>query len=225
MISVIIPVLNEERALPLTLTALFKQAGDYEVIIVDGGSNDRSLDIIQSYPGIQLSHATTGRASQMNAGAQVASGEWLLFLHADTVLPDGALQHLNRQENNHELQAGGFRHRFSGRHIGLRLTSWLHNFRCSITKVFYGDQAMFVRRKLFYKLGGFPLKPMLEDLLFGEKLAKVCSPVMLDKYVLTDSRKFEQAGVWLSLYRVFIILICYKLKLPFTARKFFANVR
>lgn len=225
MISVIIPVLNEERALPGTLKALFQQQADFEVIVVDGGSTDNSLDIVKGYTGIRVLHATQGRARQMNAGAAVAQGDWLLFLHADTLLPDNALPFLNKQLNNPAIQAGGFRHRFSGNHIGLRLTSWLHNFRCGITKVFYGDQAMFIRRQLFKQLKGFPNEPILEDLLFGEKLTKVCTPVLLDDYVITDSRKFEQAGVWLSLYRVFVILICHELGLPIGARKFFANVR
>ncbi len=225
MISVIIPILNEERALPATLKALFQQQADFEVLVVDGGSTDNSLDIVRGYSGIRILQAKQGRASQMNAAARAAEGDCLLFLHADTLLPDNALSYLDKQLTNSAIQAGGFRHRFSGNHIGLRLTSWLHNFRCGITRVFYGDQAMFVRRQLFNQLNGFPNEPILEDLLFGEKLRKVCKPVLLDSYVITDSRKFEQAGVWLSLYRVFVILICHELGLPIAARKFFANVR
>ncbi|MGD2054843.1 MAG: TIGR04283 family arsenosugar biosynthesis glycosyltransferase [Gammaproteobacteria bacterium] len=226
MISIIIPVLNEERALPATLQRVFAQqavAASYEVIVVDGGSTDATADIVAREPGIAWQVAETGRARQMNAGAHKASGDWLLFLHADTLLPDDALQTISVLPA--DVQGGGFTHRFSGSTRGLRLVSWLHNFRCRRTHVFYGDQAMFVRRQLFFELGLFPDEPILEDLLFGEKLASATRPVMLDSTVITDSRKFEQKGVWLSLMRVLLILISHELRLPIPARRFFANIR
>jgi rSAM/selenodomain-associated transferase 2 len=226
MISIIIPVLNEERALPATLQRVFAQQADaasYEVIVVDGGSTDATADIVAREPGIAWQVAETGRARQMNAGAHKASGDWLLFLHADTLLPDDALQTISVLPA--DVQGGGFTHRFSGSTRGLRLVSWLHNFRCRRTHVFYGDQAMFVRRQLFFELGLFPDEPILEDLLFGEKLASATRPVMLDSTVITDSRKFEQKGVWLSLMRVLLILISHELRLPIPARRFFANIR
>jgi rSAM/selenodomain-associated transferase 2 len=226
MISIIIPVLNEERALPATLQRVFAQqavAVSYEVIVVDGGSTDATADIVAREPGVAWQVAETGRARQMNAGAHKASGDWLLFLHADTLLPDDALQTISVLPA--DVQGGGFTHRFSGSTRGLRLVSWLHNFRCRRTHVFYGDQAMFVRRQLFFELGLFPDEPILEDLLFGEKLASATRPVMLDSTVITDSRKFEQKGVWLSLMRVLLILISHELRLPIPARRFFANIR
>ena len=223
MISVIMPVLNEEKALPATLQWLFSQPGDYEVLVVDGGSSDNTLAVIKADGRTHLHNCNTGRASQMNCGARHAQGEWLLFLHADTLLPENALTAI--QQLPETTLAGGFRHRFSGSHWGLRLISRLHNFRCRCTRVFYGDQAMFIRTSLFTELGGFPDEPMLEDLLFSEQIAKVTTPVMMDSYVITDSRKFEQAGIWLSLLRVILIQISHELKLPTPALKFFANVR
>jgi len=223
MISIIIPVLNEERALPATLQHVFSQAGKFEVIVVDGGSTDSTLDIVRQDSRIQLQSAATGRASQMNAGAQQANGEWLLFLHADTHLPKNAL--LTVEQLSSEVQAGGFKHLFSGQAWSLRLISWLDNLRCRLTRIIYGDQVMFVRRELFTKLGMFPNEPVMEDVLFSEQLVKVTRPVILDSYVITDSRKFEQSGVWLSFWRVFLILTSHTLHLPIPARKFFANVR
>ena len=223
MISIIIPVLNEERALPATLQRVFSQAGEFEVIVVDGGSTDSTLDIVNQQSQIQLHRAAAGRASQMNEGARHATGDWLLFLHADTLLPENAL--LCIEQLPADIQAGGFKHRFSGQAYSLSLISWLHNLRCRSTRIFYGDQAMFVRRKLFTELGTFPDEPILEDLLFSEKLVKVTQPVILDSYVITESRKFEQQGVWLSFWQVILILLSHELHLPIPARKFFTNVR
>jgi rSAM/selenodomain-associated transferase 2 len=223
MISVIIPVLDEEKALPATLQRLFSQNGDFEVLVVDGGSTDSTLAVIKADARIQLLGSRTGRARQMNHGAGHAQGEWLLFLHADTLLPEDALTAVAQLPD--EILAGGFRHRFSGRQRGLRLVSWLHNVRCRCTQVFYGDQAMFIRKSLFTELGGFPDKPVLEDLLLGEQIARVTSPIMLDSYVISDSRKFEQSGIWLSLLRVILIQISHELELPTPALRFFTNVR
>lgn len=223
MISIIIPVLNEERALPATLQHVFAQAGVFEVIVVDGGSSDNTLNIVSRDSRIQLLSATTGRASQMNAGAQRARGEWLVFLHADTLLPKDAM--LTIEQLPPQVQAGGFKHLFSGRAWGLRLISWLDNVRCRWTRILYGDQALFVRRDLFTKLGMFPNEPIMEDVLFSEQLVKVTRPVILDSYVITDSRKFEQHGIWLSFWRVLLILASHELHLPIRTRKFFANVR
>ena len=205
----------------MTLARVFEQTGEYEVIIADGGSNDKTLDEVKKYRQIKTITAKQGRASQMNAGASLAKGEWLLFLHADALLPVDAINIIQRQS----VQAGGFRHRFSNNTWGLRFVSWLHNLRCSLTGVFYGDQAMFIRHSLFVEMGGFPDVDNLEDLLFGEQLVSITTPVFLEQEVLSDSRKFEKQGVWISLLRVIFIQICHELKLPIPQKKFFANVR
>jgi len=221
LISIIIPTLNEAKALPATLLRVFEQQGDYEVIVADGGSEDETLDNIDRNLNIKVVTAQRGRARQMNAGAAIAKGEWLLFLHADALLPDNALSVISQQR----AQAGGFRHRFSGKAWGLAFVSWLHNYRCSRTGVFYGDQAMFVRRSLFVRMNGFPDVHHLEDLLFSEKLLTMTTPIFLDHEVISDSRKFEKKGVWLSLFRVILIQVCHEFKLPIPTRKFFVSVR
>lgn len=221
MISIIIPTLNEAKALPDTLERVFEQAGDFEVIVVDAGSNDGTLECLEKHLNLTVVTAMQGRASQMNVGAALAKGEWLLFLHADALLPRNALIEIAQQK----ALAGGFRHRFSGDRWGLRVVSWLHNFRCACTGVFYGDQALFVRKSLFLEMNGFPSVDNLEDLIFCEKLVSITKPVFLDKEVISDSRKFEQQGVLLSLLRVIKIQLCYEFKLPFSSQKFFASIR
>ena len=226
MISIIIPVYNEEKALPATLDHLQRQAGACEIIAVDGGSSDRTCSLICRYPEVRLVHAPKGRASQMNAGACVARGAWLLFLHADTLLPPHALVKLHALEADQACQAGGFRHWFSGHDWRLRLISILDNYRCRRTRIIYGDQAMFVRRALFHQLGGFPDQPILEDVAFCEKLLRVTQPVLLDEYVVTDARKFVQMGIWRSFARVLGIVVRLELGLPIAAKHpFFRDVR
>jgi rSAM/selenodomain-associated transferase 2 len=225
MISVIIPALNEEKALPETLCQLLRQHGAYEVIVVDGGSGDLTCEIVRAAPKVRLLTAPKGRASQMNAGAKEAKGEWLLFLHADTRLPEGALARLNAMEQDTAIQAGGFLHRFSGGDWRLRLVSRLDNFRCRRTRIIYGDQAMFVRRGLFESLGEFPEQPILEDVAFCEKLVRVTTPVLLAPPVLTDPRKFVKMGVWRSLARVLLIILCVEFRVPALPRAFFQDVR
>src|SRR5262249_49660565 len=123
MISVIIPALNEEQALPATLARVLEQAHGGEIIRVDGGSSAGAP--ARSFPGVDLLIAPRGRACQMNAGARVARGDWLLFLHADTLLPHDGLARIAALPET--VRAGGFRHRFSGEHLGIRFVSWLHN--------------------------------------------------------------------------------------------------
>ena len=234
MVSIIIPTYNEEKALPKTLQALCSQPGEFETILVDGGSTDQTCAIAkESALNPQSSVLSTGRcltapkgrASQMNAGAKHASGEWLLFLHADTILPDGAIQRLNDMETDQSIQAGGFMHRFSGDNWRLKLISFLDNFRCTRSRIIYGDQALFVRRALFEKLGGFPDEPILEDVAFCEQLIKVTEPLLLSPPVVTDARKFIKMGIWGSFIRVLLIILHVEYRLPVLPRTFFQDVR
>jgi rSAM/selenodomain-associated transferase 2 len=236
MISIVIPTYNEEKVLPSTLKSLFEQPGEFEVILVDGGSSDGTLAILDDFkfrpsspltphPSRLTLSAPKGRASQMNDGAKEARGEWLLFLHADTVLPPQAVQRLNELEADHEVQAGGFMHQFSGDDWRLRLISFLDNFRCTRSRIIYGDQALFVRRSLFERLGGFPHQPILEDVAFCERLIKVTQPLLLFPPVVTDARKFVKMGIWRSFIRVLLIILHVEFRLPLLARTFFQDVR
>jgi rSAM/selenodomain-associated transferase 2 len=223
VISVIIPALNEERALPATLARVLEQAGPREVIVVDGGSADATVAIARSFAGVAVIPAPRGRARQMNAGARLARGEWLLFLHADTLLPADALARIAGLPP--AAHVGCFRQRFSGTDWRLAAISRLHNFRCRLTGVIYGDQAMFVRRDLFTALGGFPEVEILEDVIFTERLAARGRPTLIDAEVVTDSRKFVKMGIVRSFARCLAILLCYALRLPIPARAFFAPIR
>jgi glycosyltransferase involved in cell wall biosynthesis len=161
----------------------------------------------------------------MNAGAKHATGDWLLFLHADTVLPPGAIQRLNEMEVDQTIQAGGFMHQFSGDDWRLKLISFLDNFRCIRSRIIYGDQALFVRRPLFEQLGGFPNRPILEDVAMCESLLAVTRPLLLSPPVVTDARKFLKMGIWRSFLRVLLIILHVEFRLPILPRAFFQDVR
>jgi rSAM/selenodomain-associated transferase 2 len=225
-VSVIIPFLDEERALPMTLACLeraIEAHGDAEVIAVDGGSRDASRAIIKAYPYVRVLEAPRGRAAQMNAGAAAAAGDVLLFLHADTLMAEQALSAIARAAAAPEFVYGGFHHRFSGDDWRLRIISALHNVRCRITATFYGDQAMFVRRAAFAAVGGFPVR-LAEDIAISQMLRSRATPAFLPLAVVTSSRKFEQMGVWTSLARVLGILLCLRIgRKPPAA--FFADIR
>lgn len=237
MVSVVMPTYNEEKVLPDTMHALFSQPGDYEVIAVDGGSADCTRAVLldagfsegplplTTYPSRILMTAPKGRASQMNAGAKEAGGEFLLFLHADTMLPEGAIERLNNMEADPTIQAGGFMHQFSGNDWRLRAISFLDNFRCTRSRIIYGDQALFVRRSLFERLGGFPNQLILEDVAFCERIIKETHPLLLFPPVITDARKFLKMGVWRSFIRVLLIILHVEYRLPTLPRTFFQDIR
>jgi rSAM/selenodomain-associated transferase 2 len=223
MISVVIPVLNEADALPATLGALMPQAAGAQVIAVDGGSTDDTRQVLAKFPSIVVHEATRGRASQMNAGVSVANGDVVLFLHADTLLPSGALAAIAQAAQRPGFVYGGFHHRFSGRDWRLVVISALHNLRCAITHIFYGDQAMFVSRRALVAAGGFPDR-FAEDIAICEILRRRARPAFLGLTVTTSSRKFERMGIWRSFARVLAILLCLQLgRKPPAA--FFADIR
>jgi rSAM/selenodomain-associated transferase 2 len=231
MIWIIIPTFNEERALPSTLASVFQQAGNYRIIVVDGGSSDRTQEIVRSHAHLGWLTAPKGRAIQMNVGANYvqtqkgSSDDWLLFLHADTLLPTDAFMQIHDLASDRNCRAGGFQHQFSGNDWRLSMISWLDNFRCHHSRIIYGDQALFVRAGLFQQVGGFPLLPMLEDVRFCENLLQHATPRLLPSTVTTDARKFIQMGIWRSFIRVLMIILHVEYGLPTFSPSFFTDVR
>lgn len=225
-ISVIVPALNEEIALPATLAQLLAQPQVKECIVVDGGSSDATVSIVQRHkdPRVQLVHSAPGRGKQMNAGAAIASGDMLLFHHADTELPAAGLEELHLCCANPKVQWGGFRHQFSNPNWKLRFVSWLHNLRFRCSGVVYGDQSMFVRRTLFEQLGGFAEAP-LEDLIFSDAALGVTQSHKLTSCVITESRKFVQMGELTALGQVIGIVLRYQYNRSFEHQRFFEPYR
>lgn len=221
MISIVIPTLNEERALPATLACIAMHGPAHEVIVADGGSSDDTQAVAQRARARWVS-GTRGRAAQMNLGARHATGEWLLFVHADTLLPSDALAAIAALPP--QVEAGCFHQAFSGTHPLLKAISRLHNWRCERTQIMYGDQAMFVRRSVFDAVGGFP-EGELEDVKLSERLRERAAPALLPLSVITDARRFHAQGIVRSMVRIVLLLLCHRYKLPLVGRRFFEPVR
>jgi rSAM/selenodomain-associated transferase 2 len=194
-ISLVVPVLNEASDVVETLSALQPlRAAGHELIVVDGGSTDDSIALSQPYSD-RVMRSLRGRSRQMNAGASAAGGDIFLFLHADTFLPAGADRLIIEGLKRHRKSWGRFDVRLSGKHLLLRVVGYLMNIRSRITGTATGDQAIFVRRELFEKVGGFPDIDLMEDIALSKRLKRKESPLCLWQRVLTSSRRWERNGI------------------------------
>lgn len=190
-LAIIIPTLNEEGSLAATLSAL--PAG-VEVVVADGGSSDATQAIAKEH-GARLVISEPGRAKQMNMGAHLACGDILLFLHADTLLPEDFQADVDASLGCEGAVAGAFRLHLVGEKRGLGLVSWGANMRSRFFALPYGDQALFMGRQVFVELGGFPDVVLLEDYMLVSALRKRGKIVLSEKYVRSSGRKWQQQGL------------------------------
>ena len=189
-VSIVLPALNEAEALRSLLPKLVSIS---EVIVADGGSRDETTAVATRFGAIVI-ESERGRARQMNAGAALATGDILLFLHADTMLPDNALL-LIEEAMEHGAMWGRFNVRLSGRHWLLRITERLMNLRSCITGIATGDQAIFLRRELFVELGGYTEIPLMEDVELSKRLRRIKWPACIRQPLTTSSRRWEHYGI------------------------------
>ncbi len=193
-LAIIIPVLNEAPAIRAQLETLQALRGKGAILVlVDGGSNDDTTGQARALVD-QIVDSARGRAVQMNAGARSNSAEVLLFLHADTTLPDCAHDRLREAIASGALW-GRFDVRIDGAHPLLRVVERLMNWRSRLTGIATGDQAIFVRRDLFERLGGFPELPLMEDIALSTTLKRIAAPACLRERVITSGRRWERHGV------------------------------
>lgn len=214
VISIVIPALNEERSIAHTLSAITDD-GDVEVIVVDGGSSDNTVSIADTY-GAQVMCAARGRALQMNAGAASARGDILVFLHADTRLPQGYRADVTRILSEPGTSAGAFRFGIDGTRLAHRVIEWGANLRSCRWQMPYGDQAIFTRRETFDATGGFPEMPVLEDYELVRRLRRLGAVRIADSVALTSDRRWETRGAWRLTLRHALILLGYWLGIDTT---------
>ena len=173
---------------------------------MDGGSVDRTCEVVRSFEGVQLLHSPKGRALQMNLGASKASGEILWFLHADTVPPADFLSQIRQSMDSRDTSAGCFYLKFDEDHPVLRLYSKFS--RINHTLFTYGDQAIFVKRSVFREIGGYESLPIMEDLEIQKRLKRKGKFAKIDAAVITSARKFTREGIiWNQVKNIILVLL------------------
>lgn len=211
-ISIIIPVLNEVNKIAKTIT-IAQSGKNIEILVVDGGSQDNTVELVQAL-GLKVLFASPSRANQMNVGAKAATGEILLFLHADTLLPRKFARNVRRVLCQPNIIAGAFALQIDGSLKGLRLVEKGVNLRSHFLSLPYGDQAIFVKTETFKALGGFPLLPIMEDFEFVLKLRNYGQIAIIPTPVITSCRRWQKLGVWQTTIINQLAIAAYFLKIP-----------
>jgi rSAM/selenodomain-associated transferase 2 len=209
MISVIVPTYNEEKLLPSCLEHVRNQQEQCELIISDGGSTDHTLDIARRYTDIIVKNQAPNLAGQLNAGAALASGEMLLFLHADTILSPNCLSRLRQLPP--DVMGGAFTMVVKGERLFYRVLSVGGNLYCRISGTYFGDRGIFVRNHIFQELNGFTHLPIMTDVDFSRRLKTLGKTMLLPGPVITSGRKFDKESPWRTLYLISYALIAFSL--------------
>jgi rSAM/selenodomain-associated transferase 2 len=205
--SIIIPTLNEERTIQSCLLALQPIRSECEIIVVDGESIDNTRSLAVALADKVITSAL-GRSRQMNNAAREATGEVLIFLHADTRLPENALEML-QQKINIFGQWGRFDIQLSGNHFMLKVISQMMNWRSRLTGIATGDQVIFVTRMAFEKAGPYPEISLMEDIALCKALKKISPPICLKDKVISSGRRWEHNGIYKT------ILLMWSLRLRY----------
>jgi rSAM/selenodomain-associated transferase 2 len=226
-ISIIIPVLNEREELPRTHELLTAMPEAPEIIAVDGGSTDGTLEWLRKQSSIKTIEAQRGRGGQLNAGAAASSGDVLLFLHADCVLPSGALSGISDALEDSRVAGGCFLVRFGGpRLTSLRLVEGGINMRTQLARTATGDQAIFVRRTVFEAVRGFSDWPLFEDVDLLARIKHYGRFVVLPSKVTISPRRWVAKGVWRTTFLMYALRLGYHAGIPpATLHRWFGDVR
>ncbi len=204
--SIIIPTLNEEKTIQFCLLALQPLRNDCEIIIADGDSVDNTKSLALPLADKVITSAK-GRAKQMNNGARYATGDVLIFLHADTCLPENALR-LIQQKISRTRQWGRFDIQLSGNLFMLKVIAQMMNWRSRLTGIATGDQVIFVTRQAFTKAGQYPEINLMEDITLCKALKKISPPICLKDKVISSGRRWEHNGI----YRTILLMWSLRLR-------------
>ena len=206
MISVIIPVLNEEKILENTLVQLQPELEGHELIVVDGGSTDNTFSIAEKYGKVISSER--GRAKQLNAGGNAANGDILIFLHADIWLEKGAFKAVESTLSS-GFVGGGFLQKIDGKNYLYRVIETTADMRGKYLKVFYGDSGIFIRRVDFQRIGGFPDVPIMEEMGFSKELRRLGKTTMINPHIHISARRWERNGIVRTTAKNWLITLFY----------------
>ncbi|MBI5074355.1 MAG: TIGR04283 family arsenosugar biosynthesis glycosyltransferase [Nitrospirae bacterium] len=195
MISVIIPALNEERTIEKCIVEIRHESCDLEIIVADGGSSDKTGEIASGCSEVAVVTSRKGRGLQLNAGAAAATGDILLFLHADTTLEKGWSQSILKSLDENSVVGGAFTFAVNNPSWKYRLLEAWVKLRCTLCELPYGDQAIFIRKDLFHKLNGYQNIPLMEDVELIEKMKRTGKITILDKKAFTSERRWSNKGL------------------------------
>lgn len=212
-ISIIVPVLNEALLIQSFLENLRERATGAEVIVVDGSSSDGTSELAIGLCD-RIVQTTAGRARQMNAGASLAQGEVLWFLHADATIPENALSEIERALQDRHVVGGFFRVRFLQERFIYRLTDRFSHFAGLALGIRCGDHAFFCRREIFEKIGGYPEVDLMEDVDFFRRLRRAGRIAVVTPPVVIDPRRYEMIGPWRLTFVFGLIWVLYFLRVP-----------
>jgi rSAM/selenodomain-associated transferase 2 len=227
-VSIIIPALNEERQIGRVLSALLSLPEVTEIIVVDGGSQDRTAELARAFEGVKVvEFGRANRAQQMNAGAQGAQGAVLLFLHADVCLPVDALVAVREALADATVVGGCFEFSFPATAtVPYRLYAWGINLRTRLFCTATGDQALFVRRGVFDVLGGYRELPLMEDIELFDALKQRGKVTVLSQRVIVSPRRWQQRGLVRTGLLMYALRFGHWLGIsPATLKSFFVDVR
>jgi rSAM/selenodomain-associated transferase 2 len=224
-LSAIVPMLNEERTIARTLSALRAGAPNAEIIVVDGGSSDASVE--QAAPlADQVITGPRGRALQMNAGAHESRGDALVFVHADTIVPATFADDIASALSNPAIVGGRFDVQLDSDRLPLRIIGAMISLRSRISRTGTGDQAVFVRRDVFDHIGGFPNLELCEDLDFTRRLKRAGPVACLRSRVITSARRWTRDGIARTVMRMWLIRAMYLLGVsPARLKRHYADTR
>jgi len=212
-LSIIVPVLNEARLIRDFLRHLQTLGSGLEIVVVDGGSSDETVSIAQPLAD-RVIVAPRGRAVQMNAGAEIARGEVLWFLHADLKAPPNAVEEIQATLSDPRNAGGCFRLRYPRREWIYRVSDSLGNLGVNVFGFALGDHGIFCRRSAFRQAGGYPIVPILEDAELYVRLRAIGGMTQLSEEIVSDPRTFERTGRYRTTAVYFLILVLYVLGVP-----------
>jgi rSAM/selenodomain-associated transferase 2 len=228
MISIVIPTYNESRDIGTTLTRLHETISpDDEVIVVDGYSEDDTKEIVSSFYRVKLFTSQKGRAIQMNLGAKKARNEYILFLHADTVVDTLCMSKLKNEITSNGVEWGWFSIRLNSPRLIFRIIETGANLRASLTRSPLGDHGIFVRKDIFDRVGGFPEIHLMEDIEFVKKIKLISKKgIKIKAPVYTSVRRFEKSGILKTFFTMWLLRILYYLGVSSEKlTKYYRNVR
>jgi rSAM/selenodomain-associated transferase 2 len=214
-ISVIVPVLNEERRIEGVIGSLRAEPDIVEIIVVDGGSDDRTREKARR-TGVKVLSGVRGRGHQVNAGIAHAHGDVILVLHADTVLLAGSIEHMLKALQTFPSAPGGaFKMTFEGQSCRLRLVAWLNNVRAGWMGISFGDQGQFFRREALAAIGGIPEMMLMEDVELSMRMKRLARPLFIKPGVRVSTRRWQRTEFFGNVGKVLKLFLRYLLERRF----------